>query len=68
MLQGFRPLQVTVRCANNAGTVRFLLCHGANPTEEDHAVQNFTTIIASIGQKLILLLMLALSPLCYEWA
>jgi len=37
-LQGFQPLQVTVKGVKNAGCVRMLLDHGADTAASDHAV------------------------------
>ena len=39
LLQGFKPLQVTVQCVNNAECVKMLLDQGADAAAKDHAVR-----------------------------
>ena len=38
-LQEFQPLQVSVKCVNNAECVEMLLKQGADATANDHAVR-----------------------------
>ena len=38
-LQEFQPLQVSVKCVNNAECVEMLLKQGADATAKDHAVR-----------------------------
>ena len=39
LLQGFKPLQVSFKCVNNAECVEMLLKQGADASAKDHAVR-----------------------------